>query len=165
METNEDVISYLLNNSDYKQTLSQYYTRYNPILSFIRSLHMQNSIRWSYLTRNIEQIYQLNLEKIQQNIDLRNVLLILNLLPNLQNDQNINIESLFTNLSFGGSISYHNWIELSNNLSFNNFLGKTVFLAPRIHEFLVKIHNQSQEINKNFLILKTISNIAFKDDS
>ena len=164
LETNEDVVSYLLNNSDYKNSLSQYYTRYNPILSFIKSLHMQNSMRWNNLTRNVEYAYQINIGKIQQNIDLKNVLLVLNLLPDLQNDQNINLESLFTNLSFGGSISYHNWMELSNNLSLNNFLGKTVFLAPRIHEFLIKIKNKSNEIQKNFLTLETISNITFKEN-
>ena len=163
LDSIEDIISYLLNNSDYKNSLSQYYTRYNPILSFIRSLFFQNNVRWNNLTRNIEHSYKTNIDKIQQNIDLRNISLILNLFPNLENDKNFNLESLFSNLSFGGSISYHNWIELANEFSIDNFLGKTLFLAPRIHDFLTKVINISKLNERNLITLETITNITFKE--
>lgn len=82
----------------------------------------------------------------------------------MQNDKNLNLDSLFSNLSFGGTISYHNWIELADNFSFSNFLGKTVFLEPRIHDFLLKIQNDTEHFGRNLLTLESITNIAFKED-
>lgn len=154
-----------MNNSDYREPLSQLYTRYNPILSFIKAIYFENDKRWTNLTRNIEPGIKLNIEKLQQNIDLKNILLILNLLPDFINEQNIDLESLFTNLSFGGTISYYNWIEMANNLSFPNILSKTVFLAPRIHSFLSKLHMNIEARDRNLLTLKTITEIAFTNNT
>ena len=154
-----------MNNTDYRDALSQIYTRYTPILSFIKAIHFQNNRRWMNLTRNIELGIKTNIEKIQQNIDLKNALLILNLLPKFQNEQEINLESLFTNLSFGGTISYYNWIEISNNLSFSNILGKTVFLAPMNHKILLNIQPNLEPEKLNLLTLKTITEITFKENS
>ena len=160
----EDIISHLMNNSDYQESISQIYTRYNPILSFIKAINFQNTKRWSNLTRNIEFGIKVNIEKLQQNIDLKNILLILNLLPNFLNEQNINLESLFTNLTFGGTISYYNWIEIANNLSFSKILSKTVFLAPKIHSFLSKLQRNFEARDISLLTLKAITEIAFNTD-
>ena len=123
VESIDEILSYLSNNSDYKNTISQYYTHVTTAFSFIKELHLYNNNRWLSLTRNIENSLKKEIEKIQQVIDIKNTLLIFNLLPNFQNDQNIDLESFFTNLSFGGTISYYNWIELSKDFSIHNFLG------------------------------------------
>ena len=163
-ESIDEILSYLSNNSDYKNAISQYYTRTTPVFSFIKALHFYNNNRWLSLTRNIESSLNIEIEKIQQVIDIKNTLLIFNLMPNFQNDQNIDLESFFTNLSFGGTISYYNWVELSKDFSIHNFLGKTVLLAPPIHKFFNKLQNNFEVSNLNMNAIKEITDISFNNE-
>lgn len=163
-ESINDIISYLSNNSIYKHNISQYYARSTPLFSFIKAIHFQNNKRWNILTLNIDNSLKRNIEKIQQSIDVKNTLLISNLLPNFRNDQKIDLESFFTNLNFGGTISFYNWNELSKDFTLHNFLGKTVLLAPPIHNFFSKLQNNFDKFNLNLTAIKEISNFSFKNE-
>lgn len=161
----DEIINYLLNYTEYNLSLSKYFTRYNPILSFIKSVHDTNETRWKNITRNLEKKLKNDIEKIQTIIDVKNLVLVLNLLPTLQNDQKINLESLFTNLEFGGIISYNVWLEISNNLSFSSLLTKTIISYPKIHDFIVKYKDNLSLNNLNLVTLEIITKIAFNDDT
>lgn len=161
----EDAITFISNNSPYKNVLSQYFTRYNPVITFIKAIHFENKTRWENLTNNANSHLKSNIGRIQSVIDLKNILTIMNFLPSLQDGQNLNLESLIGNLQFGGTISFYNWIELTKDINLRSLIGKTIFLAPFIHQFLLKASQSNSEGKLNLIALQTISNIAFFNSS
>lgn len=160
----DEIINFLLNNSDYNESLSKYFTRYNPILSFIKSINDTNEIRWKNITRNLENYINRDIEKIQLSIDLKNIILLINLFPTLQNDQKVNVESLISNLDFGGTISDNIWLELSNDFSFSSLLAKTIISYPKIHDFIVKFRNKSALNSLEAVTLEIITSITFDNE-